>query len=157
MSIEYQVLGAIGHDNALFVRLNTGKAIYRLLFDCGEGCLSQLANADIQSVDHLLFSHLHMDHIGGFDTFFRSTFNRKDKPNVVWGPPDTGQIMHCRFQGFMWNLHNHQPGTWHVHDIYHDHIAGWRFVAAEAFEYAHATGTVPFTGTIIDEPAFTVA
>ena len=52
----------------------------------------------------LLFSHLHMDHVGGFDSYFRCAYNRTLKPNSIWGPPETARIMHHRFQGFLWNL-----------------------------------------------------
>jgi ribonuclease BN (tRNA processing enzyme) len=31
-----------------------------LMFDCGEACLWQLPFSEVQSIDHLLFSHLHM-------------------------------------------------------------------------------------------------
>src|SRR5947209_12941256 len=96
VSITFQVLGAAGRDNALFVRLDSGQAIDRLLFDSGGGCPDALAWADLQALDHLFFSHLHMDHVAGFDTFFRCNYNRATKPNVVWGPPQTGRILHGR-------------------------------------------------------------
>src|SRR5690349_18809029 len=38
MSLPFQVLGGPTRDNALFVRVETGQAIHRLLFDCGEAC-----------------------------------------------------------------------------------------------------------------------
>ncbi len=157
MSIEYQVLGAPGRDNAVFARVNTGKAIHRLLFDCGDDCITDLANAEVQSVDHLLFSHLHMDHIGGFDGFFRRTYNRPAPPCLVWGPPRTIAIMHCRLRGFMWNLFEGDTGTWYVHDIHPDRVERARFVTGEAYEHAHDAGTRPFAGTLIDEPAFTIS
>lgn len=156
MSIEFHILGDAGNDNALFVRVQTGQALYRLLFDCGEGCLTALPLAEVQAVDHLCFSHLHMDHIGGFDTFFRITYNRDTKPVRVWGPPATARILHHRFQGFLWNLHDGQPGTWYVSDLHPDHQERLRFEAGEAFAQAHEAGAHPFDGTLLDEPAFTV-
>lgn len=157
MSIEFQILGDPGRDNALFVRVQTGQALHRLLFDCGEGCLSALPIAEIQAVDHLCFSHLHMDHIGGFDSFFRVNFNRDSKPMRVWGPPETVRILHHRFQGFLWNLYEGQPGTWYVSDLHPDHQERLRFEAGEAFAQAHEAGSHPFDGTLLDDPAFTVA
>jgi ribonuclease Z len=156
MSIEFQVLGTAGRDNILFVRVNSGQIIHRLLFDCSEGCLHDLSVSEILSIDHLLFSHLHMDHVGGFDSFFRRTFNRASKPNMVWGPPETGRIMHHRFRGFLWNLHVDQPGTWFVHDVYTDSIESIRFEANEAFTIAHAGGTQTFSGMLLDQADFTV-
>jgi ribonuclease Z len=47
MSISFRILGKAGGDNALLVQLDSGQAIQRLLFDCGEGCLSELALAAI--------------------------------------------------------------------------------------------------------------
>lgn len=156
MSIEFHILGDAGLDNALFVRVQTGQALHRLLFDCGEGCLSALPFAEVLAVDHLCFSHLHMDHIGGFDSFFRATYNRDGKPVRVWGPPATARILHHRFQGFLWNLYEGQPGTWYVSDLHPDHQECLRFEAGEAFAQAHEAGAHLFDGTLLDDPAFTV-
>ncbi|HEX6287921.1 MAG TPA: MBL fold metallo-hydrolase [Herpetosiphonaceae bacterium] len=156
MSILYQVLGAAGHDNALFVWVTSGQAIHRLLFDCGEGCVAEVPYADVLAIDHLLFSHLHMDHIGGFDSFFRSNFNRTSKPNLIWGPPETSRIIHHRFRGFLWNLHADQPGQWYVHDIHSDRLDRFRYAVGEAFAEAHDMDSQPFAGTLIDEASFTV-
>ncbi|MBV9788931.1 MAG: ribonuclease Z [Chloroflexi bacterium] len=143
MSIVYQVLGKAGHDNALFVWVTSGQAIHRLLFDCGENCVAEVPYTDVLAIDHLFFSHLHMDHIGGFDTFFRSVFNRTSRRNAVWGPPGTSRIMHHRFRGFLWNLNADQPGQWFVHDIYPDYIDRFRYDVSEAFERAHIAGREP--------------
>lgn len=157
MSIEFHILGDAGSDNAFFVRVQTGQALHRLLFDCGEGCLAALPIAEVQAVDHLCFSHLHMDHIGGFDSFFRVTYNRDSKPVRVWGPPATARIVHHRFQGFLWNLYEGQPGIWYVSDLHPNHSERWRFEAGEAFAQAHDAGVYPFDGILLDDPAFTVA
>lgn len=85
MSIASRILGAAGRDNALLVQIASGQALKRLLFDCGDGCLSELPFGDMQAVDHFLFSHLHMDHVAGFDTSLRSTFNRSTMPNRIRG------------------------------------------------------------------------
>jgi ribonuclease Z len=83
MSLSFQVLGDAGRDNALLVSVDSGQAVSRLLFDCGDGCLWHLPFGDVQTIDHLCFSHQHMDHVGGFDTFFRCTFNRTTKENHI--------------------------------------------------------------------------
>ncbi len=141
MSIEFRIVGQPGHDNAVFARVNTGQGIHRLLFDCGEGCVGELAVSETQAIDHLLFSHLHMDHVGGFDSLFRLTFNR-ERPMYVWGPPETRRIMAHRFQGFMWNLVEGQPGAWIVSDIEPDHVASSVYLAREAFSVAHDVAEV---------------
>src|SRR5215475_13860300 len=141
MSLTFRVLGTAGNDNALLVHVDSGQAVERLLFDCGEGCLSELALADIQAIDHLFFSHLHMDHVGGFDTFFRCTFGRDTKPNQVWGPPETARILQHRFQGFLWNLHEQMSGTWRVTDVSPEETRTVRFELQEAFTVAHDEGS----------------
>src|ERR1700722_10753290 len=140
MSLTIQVLGNAGRDNALLVAVDSGQAVTKLLFDCGDGCLWQLPFGEVQTIDHLLFSHLHMDHIGGFDTFFRCTFNRSAKENHVWGPPQTATILQHRFRGFIWNLVGEQPATWRVHDLHADRIDTHRFELTEAFAHDHAAG-----------------
>ena len=82
VAITFQVLGQPGRDNALFVKVDTGQHLTRLLFDCGDGCPHALPFADVLATDHLFFSHLHMDHVGGFDAFFRANHNRDTRPNV---------------------------------------------------------------------------
>ncbi len=157
MSITFQVLGDAGRDNALFVRLDSGQAIDRLLFDCGGGCPDALPHAEVQAIDHLCFSHLHMDHVAGFDTFFRSNYDRAAKPNVLWGPPETGRILHGRLRGYWWNLNAGRQGVWRVNDIHPEHVQSWRFELAEAFQYRHDAGRLPRTAVLFDGGAYTVA
>lgn len=156
MTIVFQILGAPGRDNALLVRVQTGQQIHRLLFDCGAGCLDALAVAEIQALDHLLFSHLHMDHVAGFDDFFRHTFDRLERPNLVWGPPETGRIVHHRMQGYMWNLADHLRATWRLHDIRPTHVERRRAEASEGFGTLRDDGTLPCDGPAIAHQDYTV-
>jgi ribonuclease Z len=156
MSIQYQVLGTAGRDNALLVMVCTGQAVHRLLFDCGDGVLAPLPFAEIQRVDYLFFSHLHMDHVGGFDSFFRCTYNRTAKPNLIWGPARTGEIMHHRFRGFLWNLYQDKEAAWRVGDVLDDRVVWRSFELREAFEYAYADEVEEFHGTLLNTPDFTV-
>jgi phosphoribosyl 1,2-cyclic phosphodiesterase len=71
MSIKYEILGEPGRDNAMLATVNTGQSQHRLLFDCGEGCLHRVSRAEIQVIEVLFFSHFHIDHVAGFDSFFR--------------------------------------------------------------------------------------
>jgi ribonuclease Z len=80
MSIEWQILGRAGADNALHVTVDSGQSRESVLFDCGEGVLDSLRPAGVQAVAHLGFSHFHMDHVAGFDGFFRLNYNRPDAP-----------------------------------------------------------------------------
>lgn len=156
MTLAFQVLGAPGHDNALLVRVQTGQTIHRLLLDCGAGCLGALPVAEIQALDHLLFSHLHMDHVAGFDDFFRHTFNRTERPNAVWGPPGAARIIHHRLQGYEWNLAHQLQATWRLHDIFPGHVARWRAEASEGFAALHAEGGAPHDGVVIGHRDYAV-
>lgn len=156
MPISFRILGDIGRDNAAYVALDSGRAVTRLLFDCGGGCLDELSLSDVQAVDYLLFSHLHMDHVAGFDAFFRANYARPTRPCVVYGPPRTAEILHHRFRGFLWNLIEGAPGTWLVHDVHPDRIESWHFQTGEAFRHARMLGTMPFGGALLATPDFTV-
>lgn len=155
MPLDVTVLGGPRTDNALFVRVRTGQATHRLLFDCGEGCLRDLPRADVQETDHLLFSHLHMDHVAGFDSFFRVNAAR-ERPVRVWGPPGTSDRMHHRLRGVMWNLHAGLPGTWEVRDIHEGEGRGARFLLREAFEVRHDLPNQPTGSMILDGGDYTV-
>ncbi len=156
MSISFEILGSPGHDNAVLVRVDTGQSTDRLLFDCGQGCLETVPYGELLNLDHLFFSHLHMDHVGGFDAFFCSLFNRVSKSNQIWGPPGTMQTLHHRFRGFLWNLHDEMNAAWHVHDIFPATIASSRFELQEAFAAAHDEGTAVYHQTILDTPTYSV-
>jgi ribonuclease Z len=97
-----------------------------------------------------------MDHVGGFDTFFRCTFNRAAKENHAWGPPRTAAILQHRLQGFIWNLVAEQQATWRVHDVYPNRIEMHRFELAEAFAVDHGEGEQPYDRTFLAGPGYTV-
>lgn len=156
MTITFDILGDPGRDNALLVRVDSGQSVERLLFDCGEGCLSGVSFSDVQAIDHLCFSHLHMDHVAGFDHFFRCVFDRDTKANRIWGPPGTARILQHRFQGFLWNLHAEMSGTWRVTDIMDDGTSTWRFELSEAFEISHDEGKAPRQATLFEGVGYLV-
>lgn len=158
MSLHLQVLGNPGRDNALWVRVDTGQRIVSLLFDCGQGVLTRFGASEVKEIDHLLFSHFHMDHIAGFDAFFRANFNRETKPIEVWGPARTIEIMQHRFRGFWWNLHADQPGIWDVNEIVPDRVKRSRFRTSEAYAKAEEFPSRPIeNGLILDDPDFTIS
>jgi len=146
MPITHRILGSPGQDNALFVQIDSGQEVERLLFDCGGGCLQDLSFSEIQSLDHLCFSHQHMDHIAGFDAYFRANFQRDlaDRPNRIWGPPGSAAILQHRFQGYLWNLHDQMPdATWLVSELHPQYTRTCRYELGEAFAIAHEAGTQP--------------
>lgn len=156
MSITFEILGSPGRDNALLVRVDSGQSVTRLQFDCGDGCLNTVPYADILTTDHLFLSHLHMDHVGGFDYFFRCLFNRESKPNHIWGPIGTAEIVSHRFQGFLWNLHAEMSGTWRVHDVSQFGVSTSRFELCEAFATKHDEGICERNVNLVDLETCTI-
>jgi ribonuclease Z len=158
VSISFQVLGQPGRDNALFVKVDTGQAQTRFLFDCGDGCPHQIGPSEVREVDHLCFSHLHMDHVAGFDLFFRVNFDRTSKPNRVWVPHGSAEVIGHRFRGFMWNLVDEkQKGEWLVSEIGPDTVRGTMVLAREAFRTPHPQPDWPRANrTIIEGEGYCV-
>src|SRR4030042_1377687 len=116
MSIIYNILGKPGRDNALFVRINSGKRFYRMLFDCGESTLNNLDQGEIKAIDYIFFSHCHIDHIAGFDYLFRRIYDR-EKPVYIFGPAGITNIIFNRLNGFTWNLVEGLHGEWIIHEL----------------------------------------
>jgi len=156
VGIQHQVLGEPGRDNALLARVGTGQATYRLLFDCGEGCLSTLSVAEVHAVDAMFFSHLHIDHVAGFEGFLRLYFARPVGPVLVYGPTGTTRAIHHRLRGVTWNLIAGQPGEFRVTDVLPDRMVATRYLTAEAFEQAHPAGETPFDGRVYEAEGLTV-
>ncbi len=156
MSISYEILGQPGRDNAVLLQVDSGQSVERLLFDCGEGCLTDIPISDIQAIDHLCFSHFHMDHVSGFDAFFRCNYARDTKPNHIWGPPGSAQVLQHRFQGFTWNLHEQMSASWRVTEIHPECVQTTRFELCEAFAVAHAEGSQLCQRVIFEGAGFVV-
>ncbi|MBM4092036.1 MAG: ribonuclease Z [Planctomycetes bacterium] len=152
MTIEYEILGEPGRDNALLVTIDSGQSQHRLLFDCGEGCLSRVPVSQVQAVEAVFFSHFHIDHVAGFDTFLRMNWARPDTPVRVFGPPGAIKIVHHRLRGYTWNLVAGVPGQWIVTEVGAGRLRSSRFLTAEAFEVEHpfqesaAPGAVVYRG-----------
>jgi len=140
MSIQTSVKGKFGKDNLLFVTVDSGKKVTYLLFDCGDCALFRLGKAVLQNIDHLFLSHLHIDHIAGFDSLFRHNYSRLN-PLHIWGPQGTIDILHSRLKGFMWNLVDKSKGNIIIHDILEDKINSAIFYCKEKFAVSHPLDT----------------
>jgi ribonuclease Z len=156
MPLSLQILGNRGADNALLVIIDTGQQVSRLLMDCGEGTVSTLPFGESAKIDHVLFSHFHMDHVAGFDSFFRRHYDRADRVNHIWGPPGTAEIMGHRFRAFVWNLVAGRTSTWLCHDIFTDRVAATRFELGEAFATAHAHSSDSAPEMLLQGPGYHV-
>lgn len=155
--LDVRILGTPPNDNALFVTADGGQSRSRLLFDCGADTLAALSPGEIRAIDHLFLSHLHMDHISGFDAFFRLNFLRSEVENHIWGPPGTARILHHRFQGFWWSHASELSATWHVHDIGPEEVISFRFEAHEAFAVMHAGPCRKLEGAVLTMPEASVS
>jgi ribonuclease Z len=138
MSISYSVLGKPGKDNALFVKVNSGKRFTRLLFDAGESVLNTVDQGDIKSIDYIFFSHCHIDHIAGFDYLFRRIFDR-EKPINVFGPHGITSVILHRLNGYTWNLISGTPGEWIIHELQGDKTLISVIRAADSFSKVSST------------------
>jgi ribonuclease Z len=137
MTIAYEILGEPGRDNALLVTVDSGQSQHRLLFDCGEGCLAKISVSQVQAVEAVFFSHFHIDHVAGFDTFLRMNWARPDAPVRIFGPPGAIKIVHHRLRGYTWNLVAGVPGQWIVTEVGTGRLRSSRFLTAEGFETEH--------------------
>lgn len=156
MTIHFEVLGEPGRDNALYVTIDTGQAVHRLLFDCGDNVLDTISISDIQHVEALFFSHFHFDHIAGFDMFFRLNWSRPDDPVAIFGPAETQKVIPHRLQGVTWNLVEGLAGEIHVTSLDADQLDTAVYQVQDGFRQPHKLSTEPFTGVIYRTDAFEV-
>ncbi len=148
---ELRVLGRPQWDNALYIDVTDGKQHLRVLIDCGDGCAAELGLARLRKLDALLLSHLHIDHVSGFDAFFRATYENRGAPLPVFGPLGTRSILHHRFRGYLWNLLGPTTqGAFQVHDVLPAQLRASVFRASDAFEAIHAVPDRPFDGTLME-------
>jgi ribonuclease Z len=162
MTISVDVLGEPGRDNALLVTVDSGQSQHQLLFDCGEGCLSKIPVSQLQAIEAVFFSHFHIDHVAGFDTFLRMNWDRPDAPVRIFGPPGAIKIVHHRLQGFTWNLVAGVPGEWIITELGDGKVRSSRFWTSEGFQTEHeledtaATGAAVYCGDCFEIRAHTL-
>lgn len=155
MSIEYQILGKPGKDNSLFIRLNSGNRTYRILFDCGENTIEELKQQDIKGIDYIFFSHLHLDHLAGFDFFFRRNYDR-DKPIFIWGPDDTAEIIHHHLLGYKWNLVGDTGGNWFITNIHQNILKQFYIKFPDGFLNKHVVGKKELKENLFENKNFVI-
>lgn len=155
MSIVFQILGKPGKDNALFIRVNSGTKMYKLLFDCGEQTLEELRQHDIKSIDYIFLSHLHIDHIAGFDYFFRRNYDR-EKPIFIFGPGETAEIIHHRLLGYKWNFVGSSGGNWFLTDINEKDLKQFYIKFPDGFKNKSFVGKKEIKENIIETKDFAI-
>ena len=157
MSLDFTVLGKPGRDNALFIRVEPGTELKRFLFDCGEGTLNKLKHSEIRNIDALFLSHLHIDHIAGFDYLFRRIYDRNKQPFRIFGPAGSTEIIHHRLRGFKWNLRSELEGSIIVNEILGSRICSSKFFASEGFSKKHFLKEEEFKNVIYEDENISVS
>jgi ribonuclease Z len=151
------MLGSPGRDNALYVRVSAGQSMSRVLFDCGADCLSGLSIAEVSKIDLVFFSHLHFDHVAGFDHFLRCNFDRESKPIRIFGPPRTAEILHHRLQGVLWDRVEGTRGEFSVTEIDGVTCKAFTMRSTDGFKHCHASGERPYSRIAFESDEFLVA
>lgn len=67
-----------------------------ILFDCGEGTQVnwRVSNVSFRSLDTILLSHMHADHVGGLPgVLFQIAFSGRSDPVAIYGPPGTVRVV----------------------------------------------------------------
>jgi ribonuclease Z len=137
-------------DPGLYVHLRLeGRA---LLFDLGHN--DALSAADLLRVSHVFVSHCHMDHFIGFDHLLR-LFLARDKKLLMFGPPGFIACVEGKLRGYTWNLVDNYGFSIEVAEVAPDSVRRVSFPAATGF-VPEDLPSLPFTGAVLDEPAFCV-
>lgn len=156
MSIDYRVLGEPYHDNALYIEIKPGQSVHRLLFDCGENCLDTVRPADIMAIDHLCFSHFHLDHVAGFDRFIRMNYNRETKPVRIWGPVNAPELIRHRLQSITWDRVENSPGEWVIAGVSEEQIRMHSLYTRDEFSKIHRREDLPAKSTIYSSEDYSI-
>lgn len=128
LPLELTPAGGPFDDPALMVApTNSDNAI---LFDCGT--LHGLKVRDLQRVRWLFLTHLHIDHLIGFDHLLRVRLF-SPLPLTVYGPPGTAEAIGHRLLGYAWNLTSGSPFTVRVFELSHGARAGVQFLCHRSF------------------------
>lgn len=128
LPFELKPAGGPFDDPALMVLpSNHDEAI---LFDCGT--LHGLKTRDLQKVRWLFLTHLHIDHLIGFDHLLRVRLF-SPLPLTVYGPAGTADIIAHRLQGYAWNLTSGSPFLVRVFELHSRAAQGTQFACHHSF------------------------
>lgn len=123
-----------------------------LQFDLGR--LDRFPAAEILKLTHVFVSHTHIDHFVGFDRIIR-LFLARDATLELFGPPGIIGNVTGKLAGYTWNLVDGYPFVLGVHEVHPTHVKSVRLRATTGFVVEDGA-SAPFTGVLLDDPAFTV-
>jgi ribonuclease Z len=146
IAFRLRAAGGPFHDPALLVTPANSRD--SLLFDCGT--LHSLKTRDLLKVRWLFLSHLHIDHLIGFDHLLRVRLF-SDLPLTVYGPPGTTETIGHRLLGYTWNLTSGSPFVIETVDLAAGAmVEGSRFACNSQFQQQSTKPAIQFT----DEQTF---
>lgn len=112
MPVSVQFLGTgtpLGQGGRLQACILVTSGETRVLLDCGATSLVALARAGVDpaSIDAILISHLHGDHVGGVPLFLLDAAVRRwpprPRPLCIAGPPDTAGRVRAALEAAGWS------------------------------------------------------
>lgn len=118
-------------DPALFVEFSHQRGA--LLLDCGD--ISALSARDLLRVGTLGISHMHMDHLIGFDRLLRVNVGREARIDV-FGPEGLAECLGHKLRGYSWDLaHRYETElTFEVAELIEDgRVRRFRFRFSRGF------------------------
>lgn len=81
---------------SLLVTRTQGDAVTRVLIDTSPDLRAQLLDADVGTLDAVVYTHAHADHVHGIDDLRMVVFNTRTRLQV-WADGDTGDSLLARF------------------------------------------------------------
>ncbi|TVQ54632.1 MAG: MBL fold metallo-hydrolase [Rhodobacteraceae bacterium] len=81
---------------SILVERIEGEDRTQVLVDAGPDMRAQLIDAEVQTLDGVLFTHDHADHVHGLDDLRQVVFNRRARL-PVWASPETAEALTSRF------------------------------------------------------------
>jgi len=147
---EITVLGS-GTRVLLRERSMSGYAVYRpdffILLDCGNGVIRRALEAElpILSVDAILFSHLHLDHIADLPALLWALDGegrlRADRPLRLFGPPGFGNFF-ARLSDIYGKWIDRLPMPIFIHEVQNERFAlgPWQMETLPMFHGIPANG-----------------
>jgi len=141
-------------DPGLFIPFQFEKRA--VMFDLGD--IRALSPRDVLKTSHVFITHTHMDHFIGFDTMLRLLLGR-EKDLYLYGPEGLIANVAGKLAGFSWNLVGNYTNrfTLHVSETCGQTLVTRKFHCHHAFLPLGEPTRVPFSGTLHEEPGFSVS
>ena len=152
--VQPRLVNDPGGDPGLYLDFKFGRRA--MLFDLGD--VAPLSPRELLRVSHVLISHAHMDHVGGFERLLRLRLHRPRRL-ILLGPEGFIDQMQSRLGSYTWNLLDRTSVDFRIEVQAFD---GVRIVEAAEFaardRFARRSLPVPQLGPgiVISEPEFGV-